>query len=149
MEQLMQLIAQLEDLCEARAAIQEAWREAAASIDIRGALRGSDPTHREALVKVELQKYDAPAAAARESVADQARILQLISEAHTEFLQLKPPQTEVDRLVQEYFDRCSSVRPNIHPLLGHMRRSEQCVGFAGAQGGEPIAQRDRHPDCRA
>ncbi len=117
MEQLMQLIGQLEDLCEARAAIQEAWREAAASIDIRGALRGSDPTHREALVKAELQKYDAPAAAARESVAEQARILQLIGEANAEFLRLKPPQTEVARVVQEFFDRCSSVRPTSHALF--------------------------------
>jgi len=56
--------------------MQEAWREAAASVDIRGALRGSDPMHREQLIKTELQKYDGPVATARESVAEQARIIQ-------------------------------------------------------------------------
>lgn len=117
MEQLTQLIGELEDLCEARAAIQETWREAAASIDIRGALRGSDPMHREELVKLELQKYDGPVAAARESVAEQARILQLIGTVHAEFMQLKPPQTEVDRLVQEFFDRCNSVRATVFAFL--------------------------------
>lgn len=113
MEQLTQLIGELEDLCEARAAMQEAWREAAASVDIRGALRGSDPMHREQLIKTELQKYDGPVATARESVAEQARILQLIGTAHAEFMQLKPAQTEVDRLVQEFFDRCTSVRATV------------------------------------
>jgi hypothetical protein len=107
-QQLTQLLGELEDLVEARVGVQEAWLEAAASVDIRGALRGSDPAEREALAKAEMQKYDAPSAAARESLAEQGRILQLIGAAHEEFTRLKPPSTEVDRLVQEFFDRCAT-----------------------------------------
>ena len=113
----MQLIGDLEEICEARSAIQEAWREAAATVDIRSALRGSEPTQREALVKTELQKYEPPMAASRESVAEQARIMQQIRELHTEFMRLKPPQTEVDRLVQQFFDRCTSVRYHPRPSI--------------------------------
>lgn len=80
-------------------------------------------------MKMELQKYDAPAAAARKSVTEQARILQAIGAAHAEFIRLKPPQNEVDRFVQQFFNRCTSVRPII--CAGPHVESERCICLVG------------------
>jgi hypothetical protein len=100
-QQLHGLLGELEDLCEARDAIQTRWAEAAGSVDIRGALRGSDPGAREALAQAELAKYEPVVGEFRASVAEQQRVLTLIVSAHAEFISLKPPSTEVETLKQE------------------------------------------------
>ena len=104
-QQLRGQLGELEDICEARDVIQTRWAEAAGSVDIRGALRGSDPAARETLARAEMEKYEPVAADFRQSVAEQQRILSLIATAHAEFISLKPPSTEVEKLVQEFFDK--------------------------------------------
>jgi hypothetical protein len=125
--QLRALLQQLDDDIDARATLMHDWDTVAesngaegrlhhdapkaAAADrgggIRAALRASSPAERSGIVQVALDAYRPVSEAVQANLASQADTLRQLAVAHEQFVQLQPPETELDRQRKAFFKQLS------------------------------------------